>query len=196
MQALEQMLALRGLRHSVLLACREKSKIAQEVIKRGIDITFIPFRNSLHVPSILKLSRVIKKIKENNFIAFEISENHPNLDMDDSVIDFLFSLSGYIWLDDFGSSNATMSAVIKRPYHAIKIDKCFLQHNIENHTISETIKRIKVFVPHVIAEGIENDVYHKMSVELDLWGGQGYYFLNTNMPPHCEWFPILYLLIF
>jgi len=32
------MLALRGLRHSVLLACREKSKIAQEVIKRGIDI--------------------------------------------------------------------------------------------------------------------------------------------------------------
>ena len=86
--------------------------------------------------------------------------------MDDSVIDFLFCLSGYIWLDDFGSSNATMSAVIKRPYHAIKLDKCFLQHNIENHTISE--------------------VYHKMSVELDLWGGQGYYFLNTNMCAHCE----------
>ena len=34
--------------------------------------------------------------------------------------------------------------------------------------------------------GIENDVYHKMSVELDLWGGQGYYFLNKNMRPHCE----------
>ncbi|HDY2721372.1 TPA: EAL domain-containing protein, partial [Escherichia coli] len=130
--------------------------------------------------------RIQKIIKENNFLAFEISESHPNLDMDDRVIDFLFSLSGYIWLDDFGSSNATMSAVIKRPYHAIKIDKCFLQHNIENHTISETIKRIKEFVPHVIAEGIENDVYHKMSVELDLWGGQGYYFLNTNMSPHCE----------
>ncbi|MCZ9075217.1 glycosyltransferase family 1 protein, partial [Escherichia albertii] len=28
-QALEQMLALKGLRHSVLLACREKSKISQ-----------------------------------------------------------------------------------------------------------------------------------------------------------------------
>lgn len=130
--------------------------------------------------------RIQKIIKENDFIAFEISENHPNLDMDDSMIDFLFSLSGYIWLDDFGSGNATMSAVIKRPYHAIKIDKCFLQHNIENHTISETIKRIKKFVPYVIAEGIENEVYHKMSVELDLWGGQGYYFLNANMSNYCE----------
>ena len=38
LQALEQMLALRGLRHSVLLACAEQSKSAQEVIKRGIDI--------------------------------------------------------------------------------------------------------------------------------------------------------------
>ena len=37
-----------------------------------------------------------------------------------------------------------------------------------------------------MAEKIENEVYHKMSVNLDLWGGQGYYFLNTNMSPHCE----------
>lgn len=69
LQALEQMLALRGMRHSVLLACREKSKIAQEAIKRGIDITFIPFRNSLHIPSILKLRRVFREFNPDLIIC-------------------------------------------------------------------------------------------------------------------------------
>lgn len=49
-----------------------------------------------------------------------------------------------------------------------------------------TKRDVFTYIPHVIAEGIENDVYHKMSVELDLWGVQGYYFLNKNMSPHCE----------
>ncbi|MCZ8694516.1 glycosyltransferase family 4 protein [Escherichia albertii] len=69
LQALEQMLALKGLRHSVLLACREKSKISQEAIKRGIDITFIPFRNSLHISSILKLRRVIREFSPDLIIC-------------------------------------------------------------------------------------------------------------------------------
>ncbi len=59
LQALDQMLALREGGHSVLLACREKSKIAQEAIKRRLNITFIPFRNSIHISSIFKLRRVI-----------------------------------------------------------------------------------------------------------------------------------------
>ncbi|HDW7644728.1 TPA: EAL domain-containing protein [Escherichia coli] len=127
-------------------------------------------------------NRMIQEvIKKNNFIAFEISETHPNLDINDSVIDFLFDLSEYIWLDDFGSGNATMSAVINRPYHAIKLDKNFIQRNVKKHTISDTIREIKKFVPHVIAEGIENEVYHNMSIELDLWGRQGYYYSSRNV---------------
>lgn len=55
LQALAQMDALQKKSHSVLLACREKSKIAAEAAKRGIKVIFIPFRNSFHIPSILKL---------------------------------------------------------------------------------------------------------------------------------------------
>lgn len=60
LQALTQMTTLKGLGHTVLLACREKSKIELEVRKRGHDITFVPFRNSIHIPSILRLRQVIR----------------------------------------------------------------------------------------------------------------------------------------
>ncbi|EFE8233851.1 glycosyltransferase family 4 protein [Escherichia coli] len=60
LQALTQMTTLKGLGHTVLLACREKSKIELEARKRGHDITFVPFRNSIHIPSILRLRQVIR----------------------------------------------------------------------------------------------------------------------------------------
>ncbi|MBW0078300.1 glycosyltransferase, partial [Escherichia coli] len=63
LQALAQMTALRKQGHSVLLACREKSKIATEARKIGHDVTFIPFRNSLHLPSIIRLRQVIREFR-------------------------------------------------------------------------------------------------------------------------------------
>lgn len=58
LQAVAQMDALRKKGHSILLVCRDKSKIASEAKSRGVDVIFVPFRNSLHIPSILKLLRV------------------------------------------------------------------------------------------------------------------------------------------
>lgn len=59
LQALAQMDALRRKGHCVLLACRDKSKIASEARRRKIEVIFVPFRNSLHIPSILKLFRIM-----------------------------------------------------------------------------------------------------------------------------------------
>ncbi|EDZ4409598.1 glycosyltransferase family 4 protein, partial [Salmonella enterica] len=60
LQALAQMDALRRKGHSVLLVCRDKSKIAAEAERRKIEVIFVPFRNSLHIPSVLKLLRIIR----------------------------------------------------------------------------------------------------------------------------------------
>ena len=72
---------------------------------------------------------VIKQIQEllinNKIIAIEISENYPDLSDEDYVISFLLTLTDNVWLDDFGSGNATMKALIKNKYHAIKLDKSF-----------------------------------------------------------------------
>lgn len=63
LQALAQMDALRRKGHCVLLACRDKSKIASEARRRKIEVIFVPFRNSLHIPSILKLFRIIRDFR-------------------------------------------------------------------------------------------------------------------------------------
>lgn len=59
LQSLLQMEILKKQGHSVLLACREKSRISVEAEKRKIDIVFIPFRNSIHLSSVIKLLLVI-----------------------------------------------------------------------------------------------------------------------------------------
>ncbi|EME0105375.1 glycosyltransferase [Escherichia coli] len=65
LQSLIQMTALKNQGHFVLLACRKKSKIAAEAKELGIDIIFIPFRNSIHIPSIIKMCRVVRSFNPN-----------------------------------------------------------------------------------------------------------------------------------
>lgn len=59
LQAVAQMCAMRRLGHQVMLACREHSRISVEAHRYGIPVVHIPFRNSLHPPSVLALRRLI-----------------------------------------------------------------------------------------------------------------------------------------
>lgn len=55
MQALSQMQAFREQGHTVVLACRRDSKISFNAERLGIPVCYIPFRNSLHFPSVYRL---------------------------------------------------------------------------------------------------------------------------------------------
>ncbi|HDQ7021222.1 TPA: glycosyltransferase family 4 protein [Escherichia coli] len=59
LQAVAQMKALIQAGHQVALACRENSRIAQEAAGYGIRTVYVPFRNSLHLPSVIMLRRLI-----------------------------------------------------------------------------------------------------------------------------------------
>lgn len=59
LQAVTQMCAMRRLGHQVMLACREHSRISAEAHRYGIPVVHIPFRNSLHPPSVLALRQLI-----------------------------------------------------------------------------------------------------------------------------------------
>lgn len=69
LQSLLQLETLKKQGHSVLLACREKSRISVEAEKRKIDIVFIPFRNSIHLSSVIKLLLVINSFKPDAVIC-------------------------------------------------------------------------------------------------------------------------------
>ncbi|MCN2844072.1 EAL domain-containing protein [Escherichia coli] len=115
-------------------------------------------------------------IKNNKFIVLEISENYPDLSDEDYVIPFLLTLTDYVWLDDFGSGNATMKALIKNKYHAIKLDKSFFQEHMIKPHFDVIISNLKKLCPNIIAEGVENIDCHKLSKGIGLWGAQGYFF--------------------
>ncbi|HFS4716929.1 TPA: EAL domain-containing protein, partial [Escherichia coli] len=112
----------------------------------------------------------------NKFIVLEISENYPDLSDEDYVIPFLLTLTDYVWLDDFGSGNATMKALIKNKYHAIKLDKSFFQEYMIKPHFDVIISNLKKLCPNIIAEGVENIDCHKLSKGIGLWGAQGYFF--------------------
>lgn len=59
LHSIDQMVALQRKGHSVMLACREDSWIAKEAYCHNLLVSYIPFKNSLHIPSILALIRLI-----------------------------------------------------------------------------------------------------------------------------------------
>jgi glycosyltransferase involved in cell wall biosynthesis len=63
LQAIAQMVALMKAGHQVILACRENSCIAKKAGIHGIRVVGIPFRNSLHLPSIFALRRLIMSFR-------------------------------------------------------------------------------------------------------------------------------------
>lgn len=63
LQAIAQMCAMRRLGHTVMLACREHSRISAEARRHDIPVVHIPFRNSLHLPSVSALMRLIIRFR-------------------------------------------------------------------------------------------------------------------------------------
>ncbi|EHJ7849922.1 glycosyltransferase [Salmonella enterica] len=62
LQAIAQMQAMTRARHQVVLACRADSRIAEEAEKHAIKVIPVPFRNSLHPPSVYALRRLVQKL--------------------------------------------------------------------------------------------------------------------------------------
>jgi len=60
LQLLQQMAALQQRGVAVRLLCRPASRIGQLARERGLDTCTIPFRNSLHIPSILAVARMVR----------------------------------------------------------------------------------------------------------------------------------------
>ncbi|EAA9231899.1 glycosyltransferase family 4 protein [Salmonella enterica subsp. enterica serovar Give] len=61
LQAIAQMQAMTRAGHQVVLACRADSRIAEEAEKHAIKVIPVPFRNSLHPPSVYALRRLVRR---------------------------------------------------------------------------------------------------------------------------------------
>jgi glycosyltransferase involved in cell wall biosynthesis len=60
LQALQQMHALNALGYETILLCKPNSAIASRAKSDGLVVQKIPFRNAFHIPSLIKLFRLVK----------------------------------------------------------------------------------------------------------------------------------------
>jgi EAL domain-containing protein (putative c-di-GMP-specific phosphodiesterase class I) len=131
------------------------------------------------VDLILSDDQLCERIRQWSFIAFEISEGFPNLSAGKNnakirQLSEMFSL----WLDDFGSGQATLTALYDGLFDYVKIDKRFywqlFNHQGYDVVFDSLLKNINLLCKGVIVEGIEKEEYFNKLRHAGVFGLQGF----------------------
>lgn len=110
------------------------------------------------------------------FIRLEISETFAGLGSSPqhSHLNCLSRDFG-LWLDDFGSGKANLSAIQSCLFDTVKIDRMFFWNMSEKPIWETVIREIRRYSPSVVVEGVESEKYRK-SLGNSVEGMQGYLF--------------------
>lgn len=63
LQLLEQAVGMKAKGYTPYVLCRPGSRIAQEAQRLGLNVEWVPFRNAIHPPSVLKLASLLREHK-------------------------------------------------------------------------------------------------------------------------------------
>ncbi|BET27152.1 glycosyltransferase involved in cell wall biosynthesis [Limnobacter thiooxidans] len=63
LQLLEQAVGLKAKGYTPYILCRAGSRISQEAHKLGLNVEYVPFRNAIHPPSVLRLANLVRRHK-------------------------------------------------------------------------------------------------------------------------------------
>ncbi len=123
--------------------------------------------------------QVRQRLQQWEFIAFEISEGFPNLSAGKNNEKVrLLSENFTLWLDDFGSGKATLTALYDGLFDYVKIDKRFywqlFTHQGYDVVIDSLLKNINLLCKGVIVCGIERREYFNKLINAGVLGLQGY----------------------
>ncbi|CAI0842672.1 Cyclic di-GMP regulator CdgR [Serratia quinivorans] len=131
------------------------------------------------VDLILADAQLCERIRQWSFIAFEISEGFANLSAGKNNEKIRrFSEKFSLWLDDFGSGQATLTALYDGLFDYVKIDKRFywqlFTHQGYDVVIDSLLKNINLLCKGVIVEGIERKEYFNKLRHAGIFGLQGF----------------------
>ncbi|MEE4410139.1 MULTISPECIES: EAL domain-containing protein [unclassified Serratia (in: enterobacteria)] len=127
-----------------------------------------------------------QRLRQWPFIAFEISEGFPNLSAGKnnakvSRLSEIFTL----WLDDFGSGQATLTALYDGLFDYVKIDKRFywqlFAHQGYDVVIDSLLKNINLLCKGVIVCGIEKKEYFNKLRHAGVFGLQGFLWSSVGV---------------
>ncbi|MNH03127.1 putative anti-FlhC(2)FlhD(4) factor YdiV [compost metagenome] len=127
-----------------------------------------------------------QRLRQWPFIAFEISESFPNLSAGKnntkvSRLSEIFPL----WLDNFGSGQATLTALYDGLFDYVKIDKRFywqlFDHQGYDVVIDSLLKNINLLCKGVIVCGIEKKEYFNKLRHAGVFGLQGFLWPSVDV---------------
>lgn len=116
------------------------------------------------------------------FLTLEISENFPklNLGLENPLLNGLKNDGFTLWLDDLGSGNANVAALMDSCFEVIKIDRKSFLSEVVKPTFGVLINHIKKYCKNIIIEGVEEEHWLPILDEAGIWGVQGYLYKSVH----------------
>ncbi|MGS2278770.1 EAL domain-containing protein [Enterobacter hormaechei] len=116
------------------------------------------------------------------FVRLEISEKFPklNLGLENPTLYGLQNNGFTLWLDDLGSGNANVAALMDSCFEVIKIDRKFFLSEVVKPTFGVLINHIKKYCKNIIIEGVEEEHWLPILDEAGIWGVQGYLYNSVH----------------
>ncbi len=134
-----------------------------------------------------KLVKILEELEcPSKWIGIEVTETSMMHDTDAAVrvLASLVDMGFEVAIDDFGTGYSSLSYLKKLPVQTIKVDRAFIR-NIARDKDDRSIVEASVSMAHaigmnVVAEGVEDQVTHRMLVDLGVDEGQGYLYAHPS----------------
>ncbi|HCJ9319335.1 TPA: EAL domain-containing protein [Escherichia coli] len=171
-----------GLRESIFmeqLALIEKHK--QWFNKNGISATI---NVDDHILNILLRPEIKNLVGHIGCVHFEVTENSNKL-LNNALATWSDPRSATLWLDDFGSGNAGISAIRGYHFDYVKIDKDFFWHLMQKDSGRPLMDALITFLSrnhhNVIIEGVESEAHKKWLQGMEWFAIQGHYWKEVSI---------------
>lgn len=117
------------------------------------------------------------------YLEFELTESiaYDNYELLQTILQDILDMGASCSMDDFGKSHSNITALGVLPFHTVKMDKCFFDHDFpknehQKQLVKGTLQLLKGLNLKVVAEGIEEEDQLNTLEEIGCDVIQGFYF--------------------
>ena len=125
------------------------------------------------------------KQQDNNALVKEAIAYQDKQDWNNALATWSDPRSTTLWLDDFGSGNAGISAIRGYHFDYVKIDKDFFWHLMQKDSGRPLMDALITFLSrnhhNVIIEGVESEAHKKWLQGMEWFAIQGHYWKEVSI---------------
>ncbi|MEJ4045806.1 EAL domain-containing protein [Erwinia sp. SLM-02] len=137
-----------------------------------------------HTLSVIQREDIADRIEKLSHVHFEVAEYSMSL-LNQALANRPFPLNISLWLDDFGSGHAGISAIRGYHFNYVKIDKQFFWHLMKKDHGRQLMATLITFLSknnhRVVIEGVENEEHKRWLNGMEWFAMQGFYWQEVSI---------------